>query len=34
MRRGCCADVYNPNLPLSFPTNFPNEFFYQLSSAK
>ncbi len=25
--------VYDPNLPLSFPTNFPSEFFYQLSSA-
>ncbi len=25
--------VYDPNLPLAFPTNFPSEFFYQLSSA-
>src|SRR4051812_26526384 len=24
---------YDPNLPVSFPTNFPDEFFYQLSSA-
>jgi len=24
---------YNPDLPLSFPTNFPDEFFYQLASA-
>ena len=25
---------YNPDLPLAFPTNFPDEFFYQLASAK
>jgi hypothetical protein len=25
---------YNPDLPLSFPTNFPDEFFYQLASVK
>jgi hypothetical protein len=25
--------TYNPDLPLSFPTNFPDEFFYQLASA-
>jgi hypothetical protein len=24
---------YNPDLPLSFPTNFPDEFFYQLDQA-
>ncbi len=24
---------FDPNLPLSFPTNFPDEFFYQLASA-
>ena len=25
---------YNPDLPVSFPTNFPDEFFYQLASTK
>src|SRR4051794_36077093 len=24
---------YNPTLPVSFPTNFPDEFFYQLDQA-
>ena len=28
------AGIYDPDLPLSFPTNFPDEFFYQLASAK
>src|SRR4051794_1525721 len=28
------SDSYNPDLPVSFPSNFPDEFFYQLASAK
>ncbi len=28
------SNTYNPDQPLSFPDNFPNEFFYQLSSVK
>ncbi len=28
------GDTYDPDQPLSFPSNFPDEFFYQLASAK
>ena len=28
------GDTYDPDQPLSFPNNFPDEFFYQLASAK
>src|SRR3954452_3322562 len=28
------SDTYDPDQPVSFPDNFPDEFFYQLASAK
>src|SRR3954454_13467940 len=34
LRAAAASDPYDPDQPVSFPDNFPDEFFYQLASAK